>query len=483
MFAVREFRFLYAATALSLVGDYLARAAITLLVYQETDSVALSAASFAISYLPWILGGPLLATMAERYPYRRVMVACDLLRMVLIGAVALPGMPVAGMLALIFVAMLATPPTQAARSALLPLVLRRDQLVTGLAVNTATVQVAQVVGYPAGAALAALLDPRVALVVNAGTFAASALLITAGLRRRPAVVTADARRNLLRETADGFQLVFGAPVLRSIATLVFCLVLFAIVPEGLAAAWAREAGGVSPGVAQGLIMAAGPVGFVLGGLTINRFVREDRRHRLIRPFAVLAPLALVPSLLAPPAPVVAAMALVSGFAAAGIMPSLNGIFVLALPHGYRARAFGVMQGGMQLAQGGAVLVTGALAERFDLPLVVGWWSAAGVLLMAGIGMRWPRPDRFEAAIAAAERRSAPALAAEAASLAAAEPAAAGAAGPVLDAALDPARDTPPGTPAGTAPHTAEDDDADAGDGAGARPRGRVRGRVRGSAGF
>lgn len=407
LFAVREYRFLYFATALSLVGDYLARAAITLLVYQETDSVALSAASFAISYLPWIVGGPLLATLAERFPYRRVMVVCDVVRMVLIAAVALPWMPVGGMLALLFVAMLATPPTQAARSALLPVLLRRDQLVVGLAVNTATMQAAQVVGYPAGAALAALLDPRFALLVDAGTFALSAVLLSVGLRRRPAVVTREPRRHLLRETADGFRLVFGTRMLRAIATLVFCLVLFAVVPEGLAAAWAKEAGGPSHGLAQGMIMAAGPVGFILGGLTINRFVAADGRQRLIRPFAVLAPLALVPSLLSPPAPVVAAMALVSGFAVSGIMPSLNGIFVLALPHGYRARAYGVMQGGMQLAQGAAVLITGALAERFELPLVVGAWSVAGVLLMALIIARWPSPERFDAAIAAVDQRDEP----------------------------------------------------------------------------
>jgi predicted MFS family arabinose efflux permease len=339
------------------------------------------------------------------------MVACDLVRMVLIAAVTLPGMPVAGMLALLFLAMLAAPPTQAARSALLPLVLRRDQLVVGLAVNTATVQAAQVIGYPAGAALAAVLDPRFALLVDAGTFALSAVLLSVGLRPRPAVPSGEPRKSLLRETAEGFQLVFGAPVLRAIATLVFSLVLFAIVPEGLAAAWAQETKGPAHGLAQGMIMAAGPVGFILGGLTINRFIAADRRQRLIRPFAVLAPLALVPSLFAPPAPAVAAMALVSGFAVSGIMPSLNGIFVLILPPGFRARAFGVMQGGVQLAQGAAVLVTGALAERFELPLVVGAWSVAGVLLMGLIIARWPAPDRFEAAMdatamAAADRRPA-----------------------------------------------------------------------------
>jgi MFS family permease len=211
----------------------------------------------------------------------------------------------------------------------------------------------------------------------------------------------------LRETGDGFRLVFGMPVLRAIATLVFCLVPFAIVPEGLAAAWAQEAeGGAHPGLAQGLIMAAGPVGFILGGVVIGRFVAPERRQALIRPFAVLAPLVLVPSLAGPPAPVVALMALASGFAVAGIMPTLNGIFVLALPHGYRARAYGVMQGGIQLSQGAAVLVTGALAEHIDLPVVVGSWSVAGAVLMGVLAVRWPSARTFDAAIAAADRRQA-----------------------------------------------------------------------------
>ena len=38
--ASREFRAVYAASTLSWVGDYLARAAITALVYQNTGSVA-----------------------------------------------------------------------------------------------------------------------------------------------------------------------------------------------------------------------------------------------------------------------------------------------------------------------------------------------------------------------------------------------------------------------------------------------------------
>lgn len=410
VFAVREYRAFYLAGTLSWVGDYLARAAITVLVYQQTNSALLSAASFAISYLPWILGGPVLAALVDRYPYRRVMILCDLTQMLLIAVLLIPGLPVATVLALLFLATLSNPPAQAAKSAMLPLILPHDRLVVGLSVNTSTNQAAQVVGYLAGTALAVAFGPRWAIAIDVATFAASAILITRGVRVRPAANGLGQRTHLLRETGEGFTTVFGNRVRRPIAVLAFSLMLFAIVPEGLAAAWAGEitADANSRGVAQAMIMAASPVGCILGGLLIGRLVSPARRRRLIRPLAVIAPLALAPAFTAPSAPVVASMALASSVAVAGLLPTLNGIFVLTLPHGFRARAFGVMQGGMQLVQGGAVMLTGLLAEQFSVPAVVGVWSGGGVVLMMIVVARWPNVDAFNATIAAASAVNAPA---------------------------------------------------------------------------
>ena len=86
--------------------------------------------------------------------------------------------------------------------------------------------------------------------------------------------------------------------------------------------------------------------------------------------------------------------MLSGVAQGGLMPTLNTQFVLALPHGYRARAFGVMQQGLQVTQGGAVVLTGAIANRYSVPAVVGVWSVAGVALMLLLAARWPgaRPE-------------------------------------------------------------------------------------------
>ncbi|MEV0427551.1 MFS transporter [Micromonospora sp. NPDC050495] len=404
VFGQAEFRALFAATALSWIGDYIAKAAVTLLVYRQTDSVALSAAAFAASYLPWLVGGPVLAAVAERHRYRQVMVTCDLLRMALMVLVALPGVPPWAVLVLLFLATLANPPSQAARSAVIPQLLHGDRLVVGLSVISSAGQASQVLGYLIGAAIAAF-SPPAALLVNAATFAASAALVRFGLRNRPSAMTAAHRSHLLRETAQGFQIVFGQPVLRAIAVLVFSAMLFSIVPEGLAAAWAteRSGGALSNGSAQAVIMAANPVGYILGGLAVGRLVGPARRLTLLRPLAVLAPLVLVPALFDPPPVVVALLAAACGFAVAGVVPTANGLFVRALPDGYRARAFGVMASGTQIIQGAAVLVTGLLAERFAVPAVVGVWSAVGVVLMLAAALTWPRPETVDAAVAAASR--------------------------------------------------------------------------------
>ncbi|MCO1599168.1 MFS transporter [Micromonospora sp. RHAY321] len=407
VFAQHEFRAVFAAGALSWVGDYVAKAAVTLLVYQQTESVALSAAAFAVSYLPWLLGGPLLAALAERYPYRRVMVACDVIRMALMLLIALPDLPVQAVMVLIFAATLANPPSQAAKSALMPQILAGDRLVVGLSLNSSVGQAAQVVGYLLGAAVAAI-DPALALLINAVTFALSALLVRLGVRDRAPVMTTAHRSHLFRETGQGFQIVFGTPVLRAIAVLVFSAMLFSIVPEGLAAGWANRKGGgdLGAGLAQAVIMMANPLGFILGGLLVSRLFGPSRRLALMRPLAIFAPLALVPALFDPPPLVVALLAALCGFAVAGMLPMANGLFVQALPGEFRARAFGVMATGVQVTQGLAVLITGVLAERFSIPLVVGVWSAAGVLLMVVASLRWPDHQTVASTIAAASAANA-----------------------------------------------------------------------------
>lgn len=424
VFAVGEFRAVFAASLLSWIGDYMARAAVMALVFVETGSMAVTGAAFAISYLPWLLGGPALSALAERYRYRGVMVVCDLLRMVLVMAVALVarvglsnptgavrdgGVPVYVwlMIGLLFLVALLAAPAQAAKSAVLPLVLPGDRVTLGLAINNSAGQFSQVVGFMSGA-LIAISNPVLALLINAVAFAVSAVVIRAWVRDRPPAMRTDQRSNLLREMGEGFQIVFGSRVLRAIALMVFASMLFAIVPEGLAIGWAEQLADGDPsrrGFYQGMIMIANPVGNVIAALLIVRLLRPSLRRQLVRFFAVAAPLALVPAVVNPGIAGVVAMTLISGLAIAGMFPILNGVFVQALRHGYRARAFGIVATGVQVIQGGAVLATGVLVQlagRHNLHLVVGLWSVAGVVLMLFLAGRWPKEQAFTEAIATAE---------------------------------------------------------------------------------
>ena len=407
VFGLVEFRALYAGSLLSWVGDYVARAAVTAMVFKHTGSVTASAAAFAISFAPWLLGGSVLTAVAERYAYQRVMVWCDAARTILMVVLAVlgPETPLPLLLALLLGCALFTPPFDAARSATLPAILGPDRYVTAVALTTATTAPAQVGGYFLGSALG-LYEPRLALAVNAATFAASGVLIWRWVKPREPALHKERRTGLLRETADGFRVVFTNPALRAIVLLVFCGSLFAVVPEGLGAAWSdHRHDGLGRPLAQGLLMGAVPAGMVLGSVVVTRLLRPSWRPRMLLPLALATPLALVPVIVDPPVIVAAGLAFVSGLAVGALVPVANGEFVQALPAAYRARAFGVVSAGLQLLQGGAVLATGALAQRLSLPLVVGAWSLAGVLLMIGMIVNWPTRAAFAEARERAQVRS------------------------------------------------------------------------------
>jgi hypothetical protein len=401
VFANGEFRAIFAATALSWVGDYLAKIAVTVLVFQQTGSAGAAAAAFAISFAPWLLIGPVLTALAERLPRRNVMIVSDLFRMVTIGLVALLDLPVPIMIALLFLTALGNPPYDAARSALTPTILTGDRLVVGVASVQSAGQAAQIVGYMFGGYLAAI-NPRLALAIDAATFAISALLIAGFIQRRPAVTQSE-RRNLLRETADGFAMVFSTPALRGIALLVFSVMLVGALPEGLGVTWAdklsRNDSSVQ-GLYQGLIMVSPSIGFIVGGLGVGRLIKPEMRQRLIRPLAVITPLTLVPALFDPPVEGVCVMGFVVGVCISGLLPATNRLFVQALPNTHRARSFGVMQSGVQLLQGGSIALVGALSHPATrVPQVIGLWSLVGTCLVVVIAVLvWPPRERFTAAI-------------------------------------------------------------------------------------
>lgn len=182
--AVREFRALWAAELLSVAGDQLARVGLAVLVYRETSSASWTALTYALTFLPALLGGVLLSGLADRYPRRELMVNVDLLRALVAALMAIPVLPLPVLLVLVFLLTLGGAPFKAAQQALLPTILHGDRYVTGLSLRTVTSQATQVAGFLGGGALLILVDPHVALGLNAATFVLAAVVVAPVRRRR-----------------------------------------------------------------------------------------------------------------------------------------------------------------------------------------------------------------------------------------------------------------------------------------------------------
>jgi MFS family permease len=220
----------------------------------------------------------------------------------------------------------------------------------------------------------------VVLLLDAATFAVSAVWLAVAIERRPAPVAGtgdgDGRpSSVWREAAEGLRLIGRNPRLLSIIGLLWTGTMFANAAEGIAVPLTESLG---EGPAQlGLLLAANPLGVTIGGLVVARLLGTARSERLM---PVLVALSLAPVLLAGLVAVAAgpgrgaytlvvALLFVAGLGASWSIP-LNVSFVQAVPAAYRGRAFGVAVSGLYGVQGLGALGAGLAAERVPPGAVV-----------------------------------------------------------------------------------------------------------------
>jgi MFS family permease len=364
---VREFQALFLSQGLSLMGDQVARIAIALLVYDRTGSAFAASATFACSYLTWLLGGPFLSAVADRYPRRTVMVACDLARAALVPVLLLPDLPLWAVFAVLVLVGLLAPPFDSSRSATLPDVLDEQQYPVGNAVMNLLMQGGQAAGFLVGGLLVAGFGTSGALALDALTFLLSALLVATLVKARVAGLVHEDQTSLLREAAQGVSTVRRHPTLRWLLAWGLLGAAATIAPEGLATAVADRQG-EGPAVA-GLLTGSVPLGFLLGSVVLLRLVPGERR---LATLPWLATLCCVPLLATPLVDVWWGVSALWVLAGAGSVLQLvaSTAYIAASPRALRGRAYGVAVSGLMAVQGVFLLVAGALAERVDPRLVV-----------------------------------------------------------------------------------------------------------------
>jgi diguanylate cyclase (GGDEF)-like protein len=353
-----EFRAMYVAQALSVTGDQLARIAVALLVYSRSQSPLLTALTYAVTYLPWLLGGPLLGVYADRLPRREVMVACDVARAGVILVVAIPDVPIAVALLTVCVVSFLEPGFNAARSALLAdIVPTSEEYAAASALGATVNQLGQVLGFGLGGALVATITPQGAIVADSATFLVSALLIAVFIHRRPRPLrTGDdapgGRREAMRFVRDNRRV-------RNTVVMAYAAVAATIAPEAVAVPYAVAHGGGA--TAAGILTAAVPLGTMIGAVLVGRVLGQSRAEGWIVPLAFATVVIFAFTGFDPPVPLAFPLWVLGGATSAMIITS-SALVARLTPADMRGRVFGLLGSGLAAVQGAAALLVGWLAE-------------------------------------------------------------------------------------------------------------------------
>lgn len=373
VFVVAEFRSLWAAELLSMVGDQLARVSLAVLVFGDTGSAALTGLAYGLTFVPSLLGAILLGGLGDRYPRRTVMVAADLARAVMIGVTALGGCPLWLVAALVAATTLLGGPFRGAQQAVLPDVLEGPRYVAGMSVRSITIQTAQLLGFIGGGTLVAASDASTGLAIDAATFLASAVILSVGLK--PHRVSASSRSPFWGSIIQGAGQVFTDPELSHLLLLIW-LAGFYIVPEALAAPYAHQLHGGAPAV--GLLLASDPAGSVIGGIVLGKWIPETWSSGRFALLGVAAGAPLAACLFGPPLAVAMILFGLSGFCATGYTIHSTARFVRLLSDGSRAQGSGLLSAGLVAVQGLGAVLAGLLADQLDPSGTVAVFGLTGV---------------------------------------------------------------------------------------------------------
>ncbi|AJC55926.1 MFS transporter [Streptomyces sp. 769] len=379
VFAVPEFRFVFAAHLLSSLGVVVCEIALSVLVYRLTDSPLLSALTFALGLLPYLLGGTLLSAVADRYPARRVLVVCDAVCALAAAAMVLPGTPVVVLLGLRCAIAAVAPVFAGTRAGTLGDILGEGEpFVLGRSLIRIVNQGAQLAGFAAGGLLLAAVTPGAVLGITAATFTASALLLRWGTAARPARggrVTGGRAGGgaLLGASWAGTRRLLADRPIRALLLLAWVPPALVVVPEALLVPYG-DLLGVGP-AGQGLLMCGMPVGAVVAETLAGTLLGPRARTRLTFPMGVFT---VLPSLGFAARPSLGWALVLLVLTGTGISYNfgVDRWFVAAVPEEQLGQAMTVMQAGRMTIMGLAMGLAGVAAEYAPLPVVM---PAAGVL--------------------------------------------------------------------------------------------------------
>jgi MFS family permease len=211
----RNFRRLWLAQIVSEIGDWFYTLAIYSLLLELTGRAGSVALALVLQVLPQTFAGPMAGVVNDRVSRKKVMIAADVARMVIVLAMLL--VRSRSTVWLVYPLLLCETVMAAffepARSSVIPNITRREEVILANTLSSTTWSMNLVLGATLGGVVAALLGRNAVFVLNALSFLVSAVLIGGMRFVEPHVDTGQSLR--AAELVDFSPVLEGARYVRS----------------------------------------------------------------------------------------------------------------------------------------------------------------------------------------------------------------------------------------------------------------------------
>ncbi|WP_206067682.1 MFS transporter [Nonomuraea composti] len=370
LFRTPEFTPLFAASCAQVASTTLNGLALATLVYAHTDSPLLAALSMFGPSFAELVGATTLLSLADRVRPRTALTLNALAGGLAGLALALPGMPLWAMFAVILALGLAGSIGGGVRYGLLNEIVPPQGYVLGRSVLNVSVGAMQIAGFALGGVLLAVVSPRATLAISAALSLAAALVLWRGLSARPA--RASGRPSVAATWRVNRQLL-ATPARRAVYLAMW-------VPNGLVVGCEALFVPYAPGSAAALFVAAA-LGMLFGDLAAGRFLPPQARRRFVSPLRFLLALPYLLFVLPLGTPIAAGVVAVASIGFASTL-LLQERLIALIGEDVRGQALGLHVTGMKAMQAVGATLAGLLAQYLPAGATMAVMAVASLAVTA-----------------------------------------------------------------------------------------------------
>ena len=394
----RTFMFVFTSYSLSLLGNTFHSIALNLWVLQTTGSAKLMSVVLITHLVISMLFGSFAGTIADRTDRRKLMWATDLIRFVLVAAIAvliyLPNVPfifiviLTGLVA--FAGVLRTPAFQAS----LVDIVGKERLTGAVGAISIADNVTRISGFALGGIAVAAFGGVFAIAIDAFTFLMSAiLLLFAG--KFPYSAEKDATKpqaSFKQDLLTGFRFVWNDPFARAAVILLPLVMFFFLSTFMLIQVMAVQVWKAEPFV-FGMLEACIPLGYVAGSILIMRLDQrlKNRGKWIIGSMILMGPLFIAIAQL-PTAAAALPLILFVGFLFSFSTTIIFIVLRVVIEPSLQGRVFGLLGALTSVAPPIGLIIFSTLSDIYG-PAIIVTISGTAMLLIGSIAYSRMKPIR------------------------------------------------------------------------------------------